>query len=170
MPILGWYYLHENMDLIFKANHDSAAADIRDSDFSLALWPIDPADRLGAWTLLVEGSAAGANQERINELAAKWGCNDSDAQEYANRVGCVLSMDGRQWCATRHDFINLQESEAGFGNTALLAMSDLCKELGYRPAKMWGTTFSGLLKDGLEEYANGVQSAAGGLTQTAIER
>jgi len=170
MAIKGWYYLHENTELIYKPNHDGTAADIRDSDFALALWPIDPTDRQGAWSILVEASAAGANPARIEELAAKWGCDNKDAQEYANRILCQLSKDGDQWCAARKDFIDLQASPSGFGDTALEAMAALCKELGYRPAKMWGATFGGLLKDGLEDYANGVQAAAGVLTQTAIER
>lgn len=33
--------------------------------------------------------------------------------------------DGNQWCAVMPDFINLQESPAGFGNTQLEARSDL---------------------------------------------
>ena len=37
----------------------------------------------------------------------------------------LLSMDGNQWCATEKDFINLQESSAGFGNTMNEAILDL---------------------------------------------
>lgn len=145
MSIEGWYYLHANGELIYKP-HPESAMDIRDSDFAQALWPCDPCDRLGAWSILVEAGAAGANAGRITELAKRWKCDDSDAQEYAKRIGCQLSMDGNQWCATRIDFENVQESPAGFGNTALDAMAALCKELGYRPAKMWGASFADLLK------------------------
>ncbi|MFA7667325.1 MAG: hypothetical protein WCY32_14545 [Burkholderiaceae bacterium] len=144
MSAQGWYYLHENGELIYKP-HPDAVMDIRDSDLARALWPVDPSDRLGAWTILVEALAAGANLPRIKELAAKWGCDDEDAQKYASRIGCQLSMDGDQWYATRTDFISLQESPAGFGVTALEAMADLCRSLGYRPAKMWGTSFADLL-------------------------
>lgn len=145
MSIQGWYYLHENGELIYKPRPE-AAMDIRDSDLARALWPVDPADRLGAWTILVEAVAAGANAGRVRELAAKWGCDDADAAEYAKRIGCALSRDGNQWCATRADFVNLQESPAGFGDTALEAMAELCRSLGYRPAKMWGQSFADLLK------------------------
>lgn len=146
MSIIGWYYLHENGSLIYKPGSDSAS-DIRESDVARALWSIDPASRSDAWTILVEALAAGANPERVQELAVKWQCDDEDAQEFSSRIGCRLQLDGNQWCATREDFIDLVQSPAGFGHTALGAMSALCKELGYRPAKMWGVSFSNLLKE-----------------------
>jgi len=31
--------------------------------------------------------------------------------------GMVITKDGNQWCAVGPDFINLQESPAGFGDT-----------------------------------------------------
>lgn len=34
-------------------------------------------------------------------------------------------MDGNQWCATFEDFINLQESPAGFGRTCMEALGNL---------------------------------------------
>jgi hypothetical protein len=34
-------------------------------------------------------------------------------------------MDGNMWMASRHDFINLQESWAGFGETKELALANL---------------------------------------------
>jgi hypothetical protein len=78
-------------------------------------------------------------------LAGAWGCNDEDATHYAERVGVIIKRDGAAWCAHRHDFVNLQESPAGFGDTALEAMADLCKVLGYKPAKMWGAGFKDLV-------------------------
>lgn len=144
MAIEGWYYLHTNGDLIYKPRPDSAC-DIRDSDFALALWPCDPTDRLGAWSILVEALAAGANPARINELATKWKCGNDDAHEYASRIGCKLFPEGDSWCAAGRGFINIQESICAFGSTALEAMAALCKELGYRPAKMWGASFADLL-------------------------
>lgn len=145
MSISGWYYLHENGDLIFKKDYPGVAADIRESDFAIGLWPVDSSDREGAWNILVEGLAAGANYGRIQELADKWKCTDTDAENYASRVGVILHIDGDQYCAKRFDFQNIQDSPVGFGNTALEAMAGLCKELGYRPAKMWGSSFKDLL-------------------------
>lgn len=144
--MIGWYYLHTNGDLIYKRDLDGTAADIRESDFARGLWPMEPTDREGAWNIVVEGLAAGAKMARVKELADLWGCDDADAKFYAERIGVKLSRDGNQWCATRWDFQNLQESPAGFGDTCLQAMGALAKELGYRPWKMWGAHFSDLLK------------------------
>lgn len=143
--IQGYMYLHTNGDLIFKHGTD-CIADIRESDFARACWPIDPKDREGAWNCLVEAASLGANAVRIKELVDKWNCNDKDAEHYAERVGVKLSLDGNQWCATRTDFTNLQECPAGFGDTKLLAMAELCKELGYKACKMWGSSFGELLR------------------------
>jgi hypothetical protein len=149
--IIGWYYLHENGSLLYKPGAD-ACADIRDSDFARGLWPMDPTDRAGAWRIVIEGGAAGARPERVLDLASQWGCTDQDAKHYAEYVGARLYMDGDAWCATKADFVNLQESPVGFGKTALEAFINLAKALGYRPSKMWGATFEKLLAT--EEHAN----------------
>lgn len=145
MSIQGWYYLHENGDLIYKRELGGTAADIRESPFARALWPMDPTDRANAWDILVEALAAGANKSRVMELADKWGCTEADAQTYGEVRGVNLQPDGNAMMATRMDFINLQESPAGFGDSSLEAMAELCKELGYAPAKMWGKGFADLL-------------------------
>lgn len=143
MAIQGWYYLHTNGSLIYKASPDSAC-DIRDSDFARSLWPFDPEDRAGAWNILVEASVLDVDAVRIKELAEKWYCDDKDAANYADYLGLNLYMDGDAWCATRSDHIDLQTSPAGFGDTALEAMAALCKELGYTGGKMWNPTFKDL--------------------------
>jgi hypothetical protein len=142
----GWYYLHKNGQLIYKRELGDTAADIRESDFALAMWPVDSHDREGAWTVLVEGLAAGASKSQVEELSKKWGCTDDDADTYAGRVGCVIKTDGNAWCAIRPDFVSIQESPCGFGETKLEAMADLCKSLGYLPQKMWGASFRSLLQ------------------------
>jgi hypothetical protein len=143
--IIGYYYLHTNGELIFKYGTD-CVADIRESNFARMCWPIDPTDRANAWSLLVEAFSLGANPECIKKLAEKWGCTDFDADHYAELIGCVLKLDGNSWCAHRTDFTNLQESPAGFGDTKLEAMAELCKELGYKACKLWGISFEELLK------------------------
>lgn len=143
----GWYYLHQNGDLIYKRELGETAADIRESPFAIALWPVDPADRGGAWNILIEALAAGARKERIIELAKRWDCTNEDAKIYAEHYDVLLSMDGTAFCATKKDFVNLQESPAGFGDSYLEAMADLCKQLGYQPSKMWGNRFANLLKE-----------------------
>jgi hypothetical protein len=147
MGIEGWYYLHTNGDLIYKRELGGTAADIRESDFAVALWSFDPTDRVRAWDCLVEALATGANKERVMELAKKWRCDDDDAIQYNERVlSGRLYRDGDQWCATQGDFVDLQESAAGFGDTALEAFADLCKQLGYKPSKMWGMKFSQMMQ------------------------
>lgn len=147
MSITGWYYLHVNGDMIYKRDMGETAADIRESDFARGLWPLDPQDRAGAWRICVEGLAAGARKERIMDLAKQWGCDEKDAPNYANYLGGNIAMDGDLWCATGPGFRDLQLDLAGFGPTPVEAFADLCKSLGYSPAKMWGHTFKSLLVD-----------------------
>ncbi|WP_330983650.1 MULTISPECIES: hypothetical protein [Enterobacterales] len=145
MSIIGWYYLHENGDLIYKPGSDSIT-DIRDSDFARCSWSVDVTDRRAAWEMLVEASALGARESRVNELAEKWHCDDADADMFASVIGVVLVPDGSQWCAHSKDFVDLQESSAGFGDSKLLAMVDLARQLGIRGGHMWRSTFSELVK------------------------
>lgn len=122
----GYYYLHtETKDLIYKR------ADFppdESSPFVEKVWPIYPSDRGSAWVIVTEALALGADKSRINELAEKWGLTDSDAEVFAGRAKLKLFRDGDQWCATFYDFTNLQESQAGFGDTALEALAMLAVE------------------------------------------
>lgn len=142
----GWYYLHVNGDLIYKRELGGTAADIRESDFAKAMWPVDQSNRECPWRILVEGLALGARKDRIMELAKKWGCDDQDAKMYAAVIGIDLEMEGDKWQANRKDFVNIQESPCGFGSTILEAMAELAKNLGLQPSKMWGATFQDLVK------------------------
>lgn len=150
--VVGWYYQHENGSLIYKPGAD-AYADIQDSDFVRALWPLNPGDRATAWRIVVEAGAGGADAVRVAELANLWKCSDLDAARYAEHLGARLYMDGDAWCATRSDFQNLQESPAGFGETAREAFAELAKELGYKPQKMWGASFEHLVASKLNRAA-----------------
>ena len=71
--IQGWYYLHQNKDLIYKPNPD-AIVDIRDSDLCHSAWAWD-GQRSSVWQILVEANSLGANKERIEELSKKWVCD-----------------------------------------------------------------------------------------------
>ena len=79
--IQGWYYLHENKELIYK-NDPDAITDIRDSDLCHSAWAWD-GQRHTAWQILTEALSLGAKSERIKELADKWGCTNADAENYA---------------------------------------------------------------------------------------
>lgn len=146
MSINGWYYLHQNGDLIYKPSPD-AIVDIRESDFAVCSWPVDVSSRKLAWEMLVESLALGARESRISELAEKWNCDDEDADMFASAIGVDLEIDGNQSCAHRSDFVNLEESPAGFGESKLLAMADLARHLGIRGGHMWRSSFSDLVNN-----------------------
>jgi hypothetical protein len=63
------------------------------------------------------------------ELAAKWGITDDDAPMFFERVKGKLQAerDGDKWCAHFDDFVSIQESQVGFGNTILEALAELSK-------------------------------------------
>jgi hypothetical protein len=145
MSIQGWYYLHTNGNVIYKRELGGTAADIRDSDFARSMWPFDPSDRECVWRICIEALALGADAERVHDLAELWHCDNDDAAVYARRVGCELAMDGDQFCATDRHHVDLQVSPAGFGHTALEAMAELCKALGFKGGNMWCATFADLL-------------------------
>jgi len=120
----GYFYLHANGDLIWKRFRPEP------SPFVRRIWAVSSGDpRTNAWLIAVEALALGAPKERIFELKEKWGLSDDEAQEFAKKFDLRLYLDGDQWCATRNDFVNLQESDAGFGPTALEALSELVKAL-----------------------------------------
>lgn len=117
-----WYYLHTNGDLIHKwARPDT-------SDFVRKIWEVDPTLRRDAWVLCVEAAALGANPARIKALAKRWNLTDEDAHVFAQKLGMFLRMDGDQWMAAENDFVDLQESQAGFGHTCLDALTDFARQ------------------------------------------
>jgi len=143
--IQGYYYLHENKELIYKRGSD-AIVDIRESDLCISAWAFDE-QRKTAWQILVEALSLNANKERIFELARKWGCDDEDALIYAKYLNINLEIDGSMKTATCKNFVNLQESPCGFGETYLEALADLCKQLGFKGGKLWNKTFEDLVKN-----------------------
>lgn len=149
MAITGYYYLHQNGSLIFKRETDGGqVADFRESDLVRHFWRFNSEDRECAWRIVVEASALGADEARVRELVGLWQCTDSDAAIYASLIGAALYRDGNAWCATASDFVNLAESPAGFGQTAVCALADLAKRLGFQASKTmwWSESFSDLLK------------------------
>lgn len=146
MALEGWYYLHTNGDIIYKRELGGTRADLADSDFVRSVWPFDPADRKGAWDIVVEATALGARAERIAALAEHWGCDDVDAENYAAHLNARIFRDGDRWCATRADFTNIQDSPVGFGVTSIQALGALCKALGFTGRRTWSATFWDLLR------------------------
>ncbi len=125
----GYYYLHTNGDLIYKpAICLETDPDYFVSDFVRETWAFVTDRRECAWTILIEASVLGANEDRIKELKEKWGCTDEDAPKYAERMGLKIFLDGNQWCAAFDDFVNVQESQVGTGKTALEAFINLARQ------------------------------------------
>lgn len=125
LEITGYYYLHTDGDLIFKKFRPEA-----DSDFVRRVWQVFHEDRECAWIICIEALLLGANKNRVKELQVKWGLTNDDALEFARRMNLRIYLDGDQWCTTYKDFINLQESLAGFGVDALTAFVDLMEKGG----------------------------------------
>jgi hypothetical protein len=144
--MIGWYYLTDENDLRYSSGSDTVA-DLREDGDVRGVWPLDPQNREDAWRICVEGLAAGANLERVKELAEKWACNEADANNYAQFLGGDIYLDGNAWCAVGPGFINIQESHCGFGDTPVEAFAALARDVGYHPSKMWGPTLKGLLQD-----------------------
>lgn len=134
--IEGWFYLHDNKELIYK-NSSDAIIDIRESDLCHSAWGWD-GTRQSAWTTLVEAHSLGANKERIKELSDKWKCDEKDAVNYAEYLGINIEEKDSKKIAYVNNYI-------GEGNSYLEAMSDLCKKLGYSGGKMWNHTFKSLI-------------------------
>ncbi len=153
--MLGYYYLHVNGALIWKKDIGDLGVtrqDLIESDFCKDFWLIDTEDRGDAWDMLIMALAAGADPERVKDLAKSWGCDDKDALVYASRKGphrCELDlgMDGPAFTAVGPGFTNLMEAPIGFGDSYLEAMGELCKALGYTSQKGGGKSFSRLLAD-----------------------
>lgn len=122
--MIGWYYLHMNGDLIWKKFRPEEEA----GGFVRKVWSFDPADRGNAWVIVTEALALGARKDRVEELISKWRLTDEDAQEFAKRANLKLFMDGDEWCAGFHDFVDLQESQAGFGPRCVDAIANLARQ------------------------------------------
>lgn len=146
MSIAGYYYLHTNGELIYKRG-EGQDQDIRESDFAIMLWPCDFQKREYAWRILIEALCCGARPDVITALAEKWKCDDLDAMNYAVAVNAKAYFTDHVWTITRHDFVNLNESPAGVGASALTAFASLCSTLGYHAFKDGnGRTFAQLLE------------------------
>lgn len=146
MNIEGYYYLHQNGQLIHKRALEGVEADFRESDFVQHFWPFDRKDREAAVTLVIEAQALGAESGRARQLMDTWLITEDDCQEWANRNGAMIRQDGNDWCAHRTDFVDLQASPVRFGTTKFDALVALAKDLGFKAGKTWGASFADLLK------------------------
>jgi len=143
----GWFYLHENGSLIYKRELPGTELDLRESTCVRAMWPIDLADRMNAWDVLIEARVAGCDWDQVLRLSEKWGCNDDDAGIYAHLAGAVIVRPAK-WYALRSDHV-LGEAY-GVGTSALGALVDLAHQIGCDPSKERVFTFRPLLRRELD--------------------
>lgn len=132
MKAEGFYYLHENKELIYKRADDGTEADFRESPFVVAFWPVWKESRESAWRTLVEGLAAGASKDTVARLAAVWSCNDVDGQRYASRIGVTIRRHGEGWIAS------VPSNRSEVAPSVLEALAQLCASMGYQPSKVVG--------------------------------
>lgn len=124
-----YYYLHENGDLIHKSYYANPS-DFEDSDFVKKWWKVNMSKRIDVYNFLIAASMFGANKCRVDELIWKWHITDHDCEHYIDRVGLTWLMDGNAWCVHAPDFIDLQNSTAGFSSESLFyAIVDFYKNL-----------------------------------------
>ena len=113
--IVGYYYLHADGSVIWKRIAPGLIEDFENSDLVRCYWPCDPSDRRGAYRILIEATALGADRARLSDLARQWLCTNDDAREYAFREGIDLVSVAGQYVASLPGHI-------GKGDTPLLAL------------------------------------------------
>ena len=116
--IAGYYYLHANGEVLYKRALPGVVSDFENSDFVKCWWPFEPEDRRGAWRVLIEATARGANAGRVAHLARIWHCTNDDAAEYARREGIELHDDAGEYVAT----LDGREGRGAHALTALVAL------------------------------------------------
>lgn len=116
-----YYYLHENGELIHKSKH-ADPADFEESTFVKKWWVIDLDNRFDGYNLIIVATLLGALKRSVAAMVQKWEMNDQDCAVYCDRAGLVYFMEGSTWCVRGRDFVNLQESAAGFGPSMLDAV------------------------------------------------
>ena len=134
----SWYYLHTNGDLINKRfEYCPDGSDFEVSDFCKKYWLLDTEERISAWMFLVEALVYGANKDRVKGLALRWGCNDTDALVFTERLGMVLSISEAGFMAKWVGREGESLKSGSIKPTALEAIADLAS-LGTRSSRKRG--------------------------------
>lgn len=123
MKAEGFYYLHENGDLIWKRFEPEMEA----GGFVKKVWVVSN-NRETAWKIVAEALAHGALKRRIADLVAKWGLTDEDGQIYAKRIGLPLKKDGDAWAVGPFD-----DKSIYCGKTVLDALAEFVRNRGDLP-------------------------------------
>ncbi len=121
-----YYYLHTNGDLIHKRKHCDIS-DFEESSFVKKWWIINLDIRIDVYNMLIHASMLGINKQRLKELIKHWKITDEDAISYCEKTGLTYGMDGDAHCVHGDNFTNLQECNAGFGDTLFEAICEFMK-------------------------------------------
>ncbi len=87
---------------------------------------LGPCPRCGGITRTY-GSAYSCIKDYCPNNSGSFVCRPDPEPSWWN-TGVSVQMDGNAWCATREGFINLQESDAGFGDSILESVEELLRE------------------------------------------
>jgi hypothetical protein len=108
--IVGYYYLHTDGSVLWKPIAPGLIEDFENSDLVRCYWPCDPSDRRGAYRILIEATALGADPQRLANLARQWLCSNDDVREYARREGIELVTVAGQYVASLPGFVGRADS------------------------------------------------------------
>lgn len=148
--LTGHFFLNTDGDVFYKSIISSEALKpYYDNPYIRAIWAFDPADPRKSANILVEALAAGADRNRVFELAKRWGRTDETMRQYAEGLDLIVEMDENAWCVKRKDFECLATDPAGFGHTVLEALAELAVQLGYEARKENIIPFEELCKEPL---------------------
>jgi hypothetical protein len=124
MSLIGYFYLHENKDIIFKREKP----EMEIGGFVKRVWPFDPEDRAGAYCILIEAAVMDVKPERLETLLEKWQITDDDCLIAAGYYSMLLFQNAprglwNKWAVrwAEHD------TPIGYGPTAFLSMVDLVR-------------------------------------------
>ncbi len=88
---------------------------------------LGPCPRCGSVTSEY-GGGFNCHKDYCGNSAGSFTCRTIDEWPKWWNTGVNVIKDGNAWCATGDGFINLQESDAGFGDTPNEAVADLLKQ------------------------------------------
>lgn len=86
-------------------------------------WLLGPCPTCGCVTSTYGGGYS-CHNHYCQHSSAQFACNAGPKPDWWD-TGINVQLDGNAWCATGEGFINLQESNAGFGDTPQTAVEKL---------------------------------------------
>jgi hypothetical protein len=89
-------------------------------------WLLGPCPKCGYITSTY-GSSFTCHNDHCSNSAGNFASSAEPKPEWWGD-GTKVFLDGTAWCAVKADFMNLQESPAGFGDTPKAAVIELHKE------------------------------------------